>query len=229
MFDVGIRSYLLCINFSAHYFPKCVYHLWKISGEFFRCIVCIFVSSNKNTSNFFLYDLYLVYLNFLCYFSRLKPIHWKGVERVDIFFLLLVLVSMFWVFSQLGMLVEVLLYIACIMLRYIPFTCRFSNAFTIKKPGFCQKPFLHQHEYSCHFCPSVCLCGGLQSIIYFIIPVSFWLLLYHSGWHFGSVQVFNRESLCLSSLDWSIIFFWLDLIIIRQLYVHVLQIFDIGT
>lgn len=141
MFDVGIRSYLLCINFSAHYFPKCVYHLWKISGEFFRCIVCIFVSSNKNTSNFFLYDLYLVYLNFSCYFSRLKPIHWKGVERVDIFFLLLDLVSMFWVFSQLGMLVEVLLYIACIMLRYIPCTCRFANAFTIKENWILSEAF----------------------------------------------------------------------------------------
>lgn len=60
---------------------------------------------------------------------------------MDIFFLLLVLVSMFWVFSQLGMLVEVLLYIACIMLRYIPCTCRFFNAFTIKKMDFVRSLF----------------------------------------------------------------------------------------
>lgn len=52
-------------------------------------------------------------------------------------------------FSPLGiMLAVVLLYIACIMLRYILCMSRFSSTFTIKKPGFCQLPFLHQHEYS---------------------------------------------------------------------------------
>lgn len=53
-------------------------------------------------------------------------------------------------FSPLGILLAVvLLYIACIMLRYILCMSRFSSTFTIKKKtGFCQKPFLNQHEYS---------------------------------------------------------------------------------
>lgn len=95
-------------------------------------------------------------------------------------------------FSPRGILLAVvLLYIACIMLRYILCMSRFSSTFTIKENWILSEAFSESTWILCHFCPSVCLCGGLQSIIYFIIPVSFGWLLDHSGWYFGGFLVFS--------------------------------------
>lgn len=88
------------------------------------------------------------------------------VLTIGIFFLFLILMEMYWVFSFSVMLAVSLLYIALTTLSYILVSLGSPGLLSLILVSFCSRSFLHLMKWSFGFYPLFCLYVGLHLLIY---------------------------------------------------------------